>query len=875
MKKGSILLVSMLLAIIMGILCGNGFAQSLSGDSPFRSSQTTGSKPATLSGAKAMSAAGAQPGISAGLEDEEAKLEKPGKKPSTLSGAKAMSAAGDQPGTPAGPEEAEEGKREKPEKTRPAEQTGAVREELSQLEMMVSLDEKAAQKSLSQPYQTRELLQFGYNYFKPATEFAALTDIPVGNDYIIGPGDKFTLNLWGSVEGTYELEVNRSGEVFIPTVGNVRVWGVSFGRMQEILRARISTMYKDFGFNVTMGKLRLMKVFVVGEVKAPGDYNLSSLSTLINALSAAGGPLKTGSLRNIQIRRGGAVVDQVDLYDFFLKGDKSRDIRLQSGDTIFVPVIGKVAGIAGNVKRPAIYELKDEKKLQDLFNLAAGMQATGYLQRIQISRIDAHDKKIVTDFNIDPKFGDKSVATVMDQVRIQDLDIVRVFSIDMTLRDHVRIEGHVLRPGDYSLKPGMQLSSLLKKEELLPEYYENSAQVIRLYPPNKRPGTFFIDLNKALSGDPEHDLVLNEFDTIRIFSMWEMEEMPKVTINGEVQKPGEFRLFKDMTVKDLVMVAGNLKNSAYTQNAEISRIKRTGETVTSYPIIINLEEALKGNSAHNVPLMPLDQLTVRRIPNWTEETERFVTLKGEFVFPGTYPIYKGERLSTLIERAGGFSGHAYLKGARFFRESLRQTQQKRMDEEIARAEQEILKKQAELASNATSKEEVEGTQVALNGLKQQLGALKIKRAEGRMIIQLASLKQLKGSRYDVELAGGDVLEVVRNPEAVNIVGQVYNPSSVVHAKGEDVEYYLDQVGGPTQDANERGMYLVRADGTVVSKKQSGFIFGGFMSRGVDSGDTIVVPTEYDKTPWMRNVKDIAVILGQIALTAGVIVAAGL
>lgn len=749
--------------------------------------------------------------------------------------------------------------------------------ELSALEKIVFEDEILAQKDLRIPYQPKELLQFGYNYFRPSeVGFAPLTDVPVSADYVIGPGDRVVVNLWGSIEGTYELEVNRSGDIVIPTVGNVRVWGVPYGQLPELIMTRLSQDYKDFNLNVTMGKLRIMKVFVVGEVEAPGDYNLSSLATVINALSAAGGPRKTGSLRNIVIRRGGKIVDTVDLYDFFLKGDKSRDIRLQPGDTIFVPVIGRVAGIAGNVKRPAIYELRDEKNLKELMALAEGVLPTGYLQRIQLSRIDAHQQKVVSDVNLDPKGADAALAKTMEDIPIKDMDIVRIFNIDTKLRNHVRLEGHVLRPGDVAFKQGMRISDLVKKEELLSEYFDSSAQVTRLYPPDDRPGIFFVDLAKALDGDPSNNVELKEFDSVKVFSRREMKEIPMVVVNGDVQNPGEYQLFAGMTVKDLVLVAGNLKESAFTANAEVSRLDKTGEKVASRTIAINLEKALQGDPAENLVLAPFDHLTIRTIPNWTEEKDRFVSLKGEFVFPGIYPIFKGERLSSVIERAGGFTAKAYLKGARFTRESIREIQQERMEEEIDRAEKAILNKQAELASTASSQEEIAANRAALEGLKRQLDLLKNRRAEGRLITRVMPLESLKGGRFDLEMKGGDTLTIPADPAAVNIIGQVYNPSSIIFALDEDVDYYLEQVGGPTQEADEGGMYVVKADGTVVSKKQSSGIFStGFLSRDVESGDTIVVPQQYEKTAWMRNIKDIATILGQIALTAGVIVAAGL
>jgi protein involved in polysaccharide export with SLBB domain len=726
---------------------------------------------------------------------------------------------------------------------------------------------------------TNKLVQFGYSFFrKGGTRFAPLTDVPVGPDYLIGVGDRVIVTLWGTVDGSHELEVNRNGEIVLPKVGAVRVAGVTYGQVQEVVRGSVAKIFKDFHLSVTMGKLRPIKVYLVGEVNTPGDYNLSSLSTLLNALSAAGGPTKNGSLRNIQVKRGGKLVETVDLYDFFLKGDKGRDIRLQAGDTVFVPTLGPVAGIAGNVRRPAIYELKEEKSLKDLLSLADGINPGGYLQRIQISRVDAHNRKVVTDFNLDPEGSGKSMDELTGAITIRDMDMVNVFPIDSTLRGYVKLEGYVLRPGDYAIRPGMRLSHLLTRDNLLPEYYPESGQITRRCPPDLHPELLFFNVGKALAGDPAHDLLLQEFDRVEIFSRWEMEDIPKVRINGEVQKPGEYRLFQNMNVRDLLLQAGNPTQTAYLKNAEISRITKTDGGVTSFPININLEEAIKGNSKDNLVLQSFDELNVRRIPNWVEETERYITLKGEFVFPGVYPIFKGEKLSSIIRRAGGFTDKAYLKGAKFTRQQIMEMQQKRMDEVITRAEADLTKKQSELAAVAASKEELEATKAALEGMMKSLEVLKTAKAEGRMVIRLSPEDELQKSEYNIEVAGGDVLEVPGDPKIVSVMGQVYNPTTFIHLSSDDLEDYLAKAGGATRDAEKGDIYIIKADGSVVSRQMSSggfFGFGGFMSRHLDSGDTVVVPQRLERIAWMREIKDIAFIFGQIALTAGVLVAAGL
>ena len=742
--------------------------------------------------------------------------------------------------------------------------------EPSSIEKLISADEIIEASEVSDENLTRTLTQFGYNYFQNLSLLPQI-DIQVSPDYLVGPGDSIVVTVWGSIEGSYELLVSSGGEVTLPKVGPVRVAGLPFGKLSNVFRVHLARVFRDFDLAVNMGKLRTNKISVIGEVIAPGDYTVSSLATVLNALSAAGGPTKNGSLRDITIRRTGKAEETIDLYDFFLTGDKRKDVRLSSGDTIFVPVIGRIAAVAGKVKRPAIYELKNETTLKELIALAEGITVTGYLQRVQISRVIANKKKQVIDLNLDPGLTGKSYDELAGSIPVQDMDIVKVFPINSLLRNHFKLEGQLERPGFYALKPGIRISSVLDHQLLLPEYAP-TIEITRLYPPNLEPRKILLDLEKALAGVPDQDIEIKEFDTIKLFSKWELQEMMYVRVRGEVQHPGEFPLLKGMTVRDLLLQAGNPNATAYLKVAEISRFRIKEDKAQLEPIAINLEEALKGNSEHNLTLEPFDELTVRRIPNWTETKDRYVMLSGEFVFPGIYPIYKGERLSDVIARAGGFTDKAYPKGAKFTRETVRKLQQQRMDESLIRAQEDILSKKTATLSASASKEELEATKATLEGLDRSIALLKTKKAEGRMIIKLAAAEKLKGSPYDFELVGGDMLNVPSDPKSINVLGNVYNPITSLFEPQRDVAYYLDKVGGPTSEGDEDEMYLVKADGTVHSKKQaSSFLFyNGFLSTDVDSGDTLVVPQKIEKTAWMRDIKDITTIVSQIALSAGTI-----
>jgi len=754
---------------------------------------------------------------------------------------------------------------------------GAVREgtaETSHTENIMSAEDGGAMAP--QPFRTGKLTQFGYSFFRQPTAFAPTVDIPVGPDYIIGPGDTLIVTTWGSLDATMPLEVNRSGEITLPRVGAVKVWGVPFAKIPEVIRSALTQTYKNVQLNVTMGKLRLMKVYIVGEVKAPGDYDISALSTVISALASAGGPSKQGTLRAIQVLRGGKVVETVDLYDFFLKGDKSRDIRLQPGDTINVPIHGKLVGIAGNARKPAIYEFQDTLTLKELFEMAGGISASSYLQRIQISRVVANDKKIVADFSFDPKLSGQSLDEQTAAVQLQDMDIVKVFPIDFTVRDHVQLAGYVLRPGGYALKEGMRLKDLIGPDNLLPEYYGPTVEITRLVAPNFHPEKLYVNLDLALQGEENDNIVLQEFDIVRVYSRWEMEEVPKVTVSGDVQKPGVYRVFDKMTLRDLIFAAGNVKKTAYLQNAEITRTVIADGRVTSHLINVDLAQALKGDPQANIPLIEFDELVVRRVPEWKEVTDRYCTLTGEVRFPGVYPILQGESLSAIIDRAGGFTRKAYLRGAKFTRKLTREIQQKRMDEVIARTEQDLIRKQQDLTSVAASKEELEATKATLEGMRVSLEKLKQAKAEGRVSISIASLEQLQDSPYDLELQGGDALEIPQSSKSVMVFGEVYNPTTVVESPGATVGDYLKKAGGPTTNADEAEMYVVLADGTVVSKREmAGIFFNSFKSFKLEAGDAIVVPQRLEKVAWMRDLKDIAFIIGQTALAAGVLIAAGL
>jgi protein involved in polysaccharide export with SLBB domain len=710
----------------------------------------------------------------------------------------------------------------------------------------------------------RELKQFGYDFFKNSLQLTSAIDaMPVGSQYMLGPGDGVSLTTWGSVNLRQELTVDRNGELMIPKVGPVRVWGLPFDKAKTAVSEAMNRYFRNYEMSLTLGKLRTIQVYVVGEVEAPGNYPVSALGTVINALAAAGGPSHNGSLRGVRVTRGAQTIATVDLYEMLLSGDRNKDVQLQNGDTIFVPVIGSVVAVAGEVRRPAIYELNGRTTLPDVLKMAGGVAASGSLGRIQIERLESNSGRIVLDFV--PQGA--APETELAGVELKDRDMVKIFPVLAAMRKMVTMKGNVQQAGEYQFRSGMRLADLIPSPQvLLPESYLDSVEITRMSPPDFRRELITVSLRRALTGSQSDNILLQEQDTIKVFARKDMEDKPRVTVNGAVVNPGLYDFFPGMAVRDLVTAAGSAKRNAFFDQAELTRITISGDRAESKRIQIDLGKALAGDSDHNLPLQNDDVLIVRGVSDWQDSTDKYINLKGEVRFPGMYSFSRGEKLSSVIARAGGYTDKAYLRGAKFTRRSVREMQQKRMDEIALKSERDILQKQSSLAAVASSKEELEATKAALESLQKGVAQLKTLKAEGRVVIQVSDSPDFKESSFDVVLEGGDELEIPMRPSVVSVLGQVFNPNSFVYLNGQDVGWYLDKTGGPVADAEKTEMYLIKADGTVYSRQQS--FFGSFLSSPIEPGDTLVVPQKLERVAWMRELKDWSQILANVALTAG-------
>ena len=732
---------------------------------------------------------------------------------------------------------------------------------------------------------SRELRQFGYDFFrKDVSTFTPVDNVPVGPDYVIGPGDSFSIYLWGKAEETYNVSVNRDGCIHVPRLGTLNVSGLTFSELKSHLERKFKQYYPDFDMSITMGRLRTIQIFIVGEANSPGTYSVSSLSTIITALFAAGGPSKNGSLRDIRLYRNGDTVKRLDLYDFFIKGFKGDDVRLQSGDTLFIPVLGPVVGIAGLVKRPAIYEMKGPQTIGEMVEIAGGVLPIGYLQNVVVERVSGHDRRVIRSFNLDPSY-DRTDENL--KMPLSDGDVIKIYPIHKRVRQVVYLEGHVKYPREYELRPGMRLRDIVRSyDDLLPEPYRPQAEIIRFVPPDLHPEIIGFNLGALLAGDESQNLPLQDLDRIIVYDTWEKQEKPEVTIKGSVRNPGTYSLYKGMTIKDLIFQAGNLTDRAYQDRGTLTRVMVAKDGTDTVTLSFSPRNAMAGIAQDNLPLQKDDVVHIRGIPLYSQALERKAYLEGEFLFPGEYSFSEGERLSSLIERAGGLTSEAYPFGAVFQRESVRKVQDQQLKMYIDKLEEDVLTLSAQTAETALDKEEAAILRDTLASKKQLLEKLKGSRSTGRMVINLPEVLLLPTSDYNFELKPGDRLIVARRPDSVNILGEVYNPTALLYEKGRTIGDYLGMVGGATDNADEGQIYVVKADGSVMSKSQEGFFgfatwdnknyrwsMSDFDSIVLDAGDTVIVPKKIMKYPWLRLVKDITQITYQIAVSAGVVIAA--
>jgi len=659
-------------------------------------------------------------------------------------------------------------------------------------------------------------------------------DMPAGPDYVLGPGDALVVNMWGGRSTRINRIIDRQGQIALPEAGTIDINGMTITQAQSAIQKALDTQFQGEHVEISLGRLRTVRIYVVGDVQRPGAYDVSSLSTPLSALYAAGGPTSHGSLRILRHYRGKELVRQVDLYDFLLRGVRSTDDRLLSGDTILVPPIGAQVSIEGAVRRPAIYELNGEQGLNQVLDLAGGLLVSASLKQINIERIDAHQDRTMVRLELPSKPDE--IKEQLAAFKVKDGDDVEISQILPYNEQAVYLEGHVFHPGKYPYRDGMTIGDLLHSyQDIMPEPADH-AELVRLSPPDFRPVTTEFNLRDALIGnDP---IQLRPSDLIRVYGRYEADA-PSVTINGEVLRPGKYPMSNGMTAAELVRMAGGFRRSAFTEDVDVSSyVIENGQRVMVNHSNIDVQKVLDGDKSADLLLKSGDVVSIRSLTGW-QDIGSTVTIAGEVEHAGSYGIRDGERLSSVLKRAGGFLPNAYPYAAILQRVQVRELNEEARQQMIRRIEETpVTVNPSATNGNATAGD----IQKSLDAQRDQiLATLRSHPAGGRLVINISSdISKWENTPADILLRAGDTLVIPKKPDFVMTNGQVYNPVAISYVPGKNLSWYFKKAGGATSSADQGKMYLLRADGSVVPRSR-GWLGDNFMDLRMRPGDTIFVP----------------------------------
>ena len=718
------------------------------------------------------------------------------------------------------------------------------------------------------PEQEAKVKRFGSDVFLTrgtATREMPI-DLPIGPDYVLGPGDGLTISVWGGVSQSFSRVVDREGKVILPEAGSIVAAGLTLERAQVLVQGVLSPQFKDAHVAISVSRLRTVRVYVVGDVQRPGAYDISSLSTPLNALYAAGGPTSVGSLRAVRHYRGQTLIREVDLYDFLLHGIRADVERLEPGDTILVPAVGPQVEVSGMVKRPAIYEFKGELKLSDALDEAGGIRASAALPHIRVERINADGHRSTLEVGLPEGSTFESSHSQLENFVVKDGDRVVVAPILPYSEKAIYLAGHVVRPGKLPYRDGMKLSDALHSyQDLLPEPSEHG-EIIRLMPPDLRPVAIDFSVADVLAGSAP--IFLQPFDTIRIRGRYEADA-PRVTVRGEVLQPGSYALTQGMTAAQLVRIAGGFKRDALLENADLASYEvKDGKQIVSLRRTIAIGQAVNSLDANaDALLKPGDVLTVHQVSGWND-IGASITLAGEVTYPGTYGLQEGERLSSVIGRAGGFRTTAYPDGAVLVRKQVKELEERSRSELIRQIETTSVA--GSLGQNVSgSGDDAATLQLLIQQQNQVLQRLRSQQAVGRLVIKISSdIASWANTTADIELRSGDVLTIPKRPGFILVTGQVYNASAITYVPGKDADWYLRRAGGATDLANRKEIFVIRANGLVVGRRSGEWYHDEVLSTRLNPGDVVVVPQKIvGGSVFWKNMLATAQVVSSIAFTA--------
>jgi protein involved in polysaccharide export with SLBB domain len=740
----------------------------------------------------------------------------------------------------------------------------------------------------------RPLPLFGQSLFLQApSTFSPIDWMQVPSDYIIGPGDELQIKIWGQVQASLRVFVDRSGQIYIPQVGQVSVAGIHYGDLEQHLKSEISKIFKNFNVTANIGRLRSIQVIVVGDARYPGTYTISSLSTLVNAIFASGGPTPQGSLRHIQVRRDATTITDFDFYDLLIKGDKSKDVRLQPGDIIFIPHVGPLVAIAGSVNSPAIYEVKNNSTLNDLIEIAGDLSPVADTNKITIDRVADHTARTTLEFPYD----DQSRA-----LAVKDGDIVRVFSVVPRFENTVTLRGNVANPGRYPWKPGMRIRDLIPDAQALltRRYWRSRAAIVNgsatEYPVSSSParnGPANRNQQQTNGSAPNGTVTPPALDTTQNNNS--PNELPQGTGSANaadsVYAQNEFNSSANQSPNPSDRAGGQQSSQMSATTPYPNVVKDIAEDVRHYAPEINWDYAIiqrvnpvdlssklvwmsprkaiiEKDEASNLELQPGDIVTIfsqRDISVPEGDRSQYVIIEGEVTRPGVYKLETNETLRSVLQRAGGLTPNAYVYGSQLTRESARADQQKSLDELAHTMEVQIRQSALSVAasSNPGDLPQMLAAQEAI------ITQLRNTRASGRVALPVKPTDNNLTDFPDMVMEDSDRLSIPHVPSTVSVVGDVYNPGSFIFESRNNAGAYLQIAGKGKPQSDLHHAFVLRANGVVVAANNVNGVFAGskFDRLRLYPGDEIVVPYKLPTGAFVRGLRDWTQISSQLALTA--------
>ncbi len=698
---------------------------------------------------------------------------------------------------------------------------------------------------------SERLKHFGHDLFdNPPSTFAPLEDVPVPTDYVIGPGDELQVRLWGTVDLDTQATVDRNGQIRLSKIGVIPVTGIRAAEIEPYLRDKIARLYKNFSISVSMGKLRSMQIYVMGQAKRPGAYVVSSLSTLVSGLFASGGPSASGSMRHIKLVRKEKEITELDLYALMNAGDKSADMRLQPGDVIVIPPAGPRVALLGAYNRPAIYELRqDSETIAQVLAYGGGLPVTALPRMALLERISTErgGKRVVEQINL---------STGADRFLLKNGDMLTLLPISLGIDNAVTLRGHVAMPMRYPYRAGMRISDLIPNQEALltPHYFQSKNDLV-----GYRPGYL---QQRGVQSESHAD--------VAGWRQQPQQDKPDQLSQQTQQSQQDKQTWQAMDKYE--MPNRQQQRQAMEINWEYAVIERLNPVTLNTEVIpFNLGKAiLEGDPTQNLPLKPGDVVSVfskKDLPVPHAKDSHMVRLEGEVAVPGLYQALPGETLRELVVRVGGLTPDAYLYGARFYRESVKLEQEKRWEDSLRQLAIDVERTGSRKLQDAPDSAGVSAVAVNIESQRRLVDNLRAIRPQGRIILSIAPESSKIADLPDIPLEEGDRFVVPKKPAFVTVMGQVYSPGSFIYQPNMRMADYLGLAGGPTPQAERDDMHVFHANGTVSSARQTGWTDAGLEGRLMQPGDTIFVPEVLERFSWRKELKDWTAILYQFGLGA--------